>query len=139
MTYATKAHMIEHFGEAELRQLTDRAMPPLDAIDDTVLDQALAAADAVIDPYLATAGYQVPLAAPLPILMDFACDIARYRLMKDAVSELVQKRFDDAIKFLAAVAAGKISLGATAAAAPKSAGVIQFAKSQRVFGREIEE
>lgn len=139
MSYATKPAMIERFGVTELQQLTDRAMPPLGAIDDGVLDQALVAADAIIDPYLATAGYQVPLASPPQIVSDYACDIARYRLYTAAVPEHVEKRYDDAIKFLTAVSAGKITLGATGASAPKSATVIQFARSPRVFAREADQ
>ena len=108
MTYATQQNLTDRFGATELIQLTDRANTGL--IDVTVLNQALADADSQIDGFLA-GRYALPLASMPKILVQTACDLARYNLYKDAVTELVQKRHDDAIKFLTLVGQGKISLG----------------------------
>lgn len=132
MPYAIKADMLEEFSESEIRQLTDRDDPPLGAINDAVLDRALAGASAEIDGYLARyAGATLDL----PILTRYCCDMARYRLYRDAAPEEVRLRYRDAIRFLEMVAAGKISLGATAESAA-SEGTVSFTTGQKVFARE---
>lgn len=136
MSYASKANMLTRFGENEVIALTDRQN--LGVIDDTVLDGALAEADAEIDPYLAPR-HKLPLANVPKILTGFACDIARYRLCGAGVTETdeVRNRYKDAIKFLDSVASGKLGLGLDATnniAAP--ANTVQFsAPGGRVFDR----
>lgn len=132
MPYALKADMLEEFSEAELIQLTDRDTPATGAIVDAVLDRALAGASAEIDGYLTRyAGTTLVL----PILTRYCCDMARYRLYRDAAPEEVRLRYRDAVRFLEQVAAGKISLGAQAetAAADNS---VSFTTGQKVFARE---
>ncbi len=131
MTYAIKQNLIDRYGSEELLQLTDRANTGL--IDDTVIARALADADAEINGYLAT-HYTLPL-APVPAALEkLACDIARYRLYEDRVTEIVEKRYDDAIKFLQGVASGKVSLGIDAAnAQPVATGGPSFSAGDRVF------
>lgn len=136
MTYATQANMITRFGEEEVIALTDRAN--LGAVDEAVLAGALVEADAEIDPYLAPR-HKLPLASVPKILTGFACDIARYRLCGAGVTETeeIRNRYKDAVKFLEAVAAGRIGLGRDAAnnVAPP-ANTVQFsAPSGRVFDR----
>lgn len=109
MTYATQQNLIDRFGEDELIQLTDRASTG--DIDATVISRALGDADATINGYLA-ARYTLPLEAPLPeILERLACDIARYALFDDQVTEIVEKRYKDAIALLRDVSAGRAELG----------------------------
>ncbi|MCE7915417.1 MAG: DUF1320 domain-containing protein [Nitrosomonas sp. PRO4] len=109
MTYATQQNLIDRFGEDELIQLTDRQS--LGVIDATVVSRALADADARINGYLAVR-YSLPLAAPLPTELErLACDIARYALYEDRVTEIVKERYQDAIALLRDVAAGKAELG----------------------------
>lgn len=132
MPYALKADMLEEFSEAELIQLTDRDTPATGAIVDAVLDRALAGASAEIDGYLARyAGATLDL----PILTRYCCDMARYRLYRDAAPEEVRLRYRDAVRFLEQVAAGKIGLGTGAeAAVPET--TISFTTGQKVFARE---
>lgn len=132
MPYALKADMLEEFSESELLQLTDRDTPPLGAINDAVLDRALAGASAEIDGYLVR---YAGAALDLPILTRYCCDMARYRLYRDAAPEEVRLRYRDAVRFLEMVAAGKISLGASAESAA-SAGTVSFTTGQKVFARE---
>lgn len=130
--YATKQDMIDRFNATELIQLTDRT-GTVDAIDDTVLTRALQDADAEIDAYL-TPRYTLPLATAPRILVNAACDVARYRLYEDRSTEHVTKRYDDAIKLLKMVSRGEISLGLDEAQQPTpSAGGVQFTTSGRVF------
>jgi phage gp36-like protein len=137
MSYASQPDMIARFGQGEVIALTDRSN--MGVIDATVLAGALAEADAEIDPYLQPR-YQLPLITVPKVLVGIACDIARYRLCGGpvTVTEDIRTRYNDAAKFLGAVATGKIALGldALSQAAP-AANTVKFAKNTpRVFGRE---
>ncbi|MEW6252381.1 MAG: DUF1320 domain-containing protein [Pseudomonadota bacterium] len=108
MPYATLANLIERFGELELTQLTDAASPGL--IDEAVVARALADAEAVVDGHLG-GRYTLPLATVPPVLVGAVCDLARARLYKDALPEVVAKRADEAMKYLTLLGQGKITLG----------------------------
>lgn len=110
MSYAVKQNMIDRFSQAELVQLTDRAIPPTGAIIDAVLDGALADADAEIDGYL-VGQYLLPLPSVPKNLVMLACDIARYKLYDDRATEQVRQRYEDAVKYLRSVGKGELSLG----------------------------
>lgn len=129
MAYATQADMLARFGEDELIQLTDRADPPIGAIDAAVLAARLADADALIDGYLA-GRYSLPLASTPAILTQYACDVARYLLYGNKMPEDVRDRYEDALRFLGRVADGRIGLGVTPAPA---AGGPAHAAGARVF------
>ena len=137
--YAVRQDMIDRFGEPEIRQLTDRLDPPAGAIDDTVLNEALDDADGLVDSYLA-GRYALPLASVPKILKRYACDIARAFLWKDSAGETVHRAYEDAVKFLRAVAAGTASLGLDASNQPVTvdAGGVSFNESRREFGGERE-
>lgn len=109
MTYCTQQDLVERFGNEELLQLTDRNNTH--AIDATVVARALADADSEINGYVLAAGYTLPLVNVPEIIRAYACDIARYRLYDDHAVEQVQKRYEDAIKFLRLLSEGKTSLG----------------------------
>lgn len=111
MTYATQADLEARYNADELIQLTDAA--GLGEIDGTAIASALARADAEINGRL-SARYSVPLTDIPPLVVEHACAIARYRLYRDAPPEHVRADFQDAIKYLDAVAAGKASLGVDA-------------------------
>lgn len=107
MTYATQADLVDRFGEQELQQLTDRTNGAV--IDTVVLGRALADADAEIDSYLATR-YTLPLASTPVVLTRLACDMTRYRLYDDAVSETVRVRYQDAVSLLKRMSSGDVLL-----------------------------
>lgn len=117
MPYAVKQNMIDRFSQAEIVQLTDRAVPPTGLINDAVLDQALADAEDTINGYL-QGRYNLPLANTPQMLTRVACDLARYYLYDNHATEEVRRRHDADVKFLTDVAAGKIQLGLDAAAQP---------------------
>ncbi|MBP9100479.1 MAG: DUF1320 domain-containing protein [Nitrosomonas sp.] len=135
MTYATQQNLIDRFGEDELIQLTDRA--GLGVIDATVINRALGDADATINGYLA-ARYTLPLSNPVPeILERLACDIARYALFEDQVTDIVEKRYKDAIARLRDVSAGKAELGISDTSnKPASTATAQMSSATPVFRRE---
>lgn len=131
---------------------TDRSAWPADellqadAAQRRVLD-AVAEASALIDGYLAQRGYALPLELPSPstgksMLTVWARAIARYLLNGERVSDEskdpVSRDYRDALKRLAEVAAGKLSLGAVDPQAPANAPStdVRFDSAPRVFGRD---
>lgn len=130
MPYCTKQNLIDRFGEEELIQLTDREN--LGAIDDSVLDAALADADEEIDGKLAVR-YRLPLATVPPRLVRMACDIARHSLYADNPTATVVDRYNSALDYLRAVAAGKEQLLNQGGATAETAGVAEFDPGRSVF------
>lgn len=131
MPYATQQDMEYRFGAAELAQLTDRQNGT--TIDATVLGKALADADDLINSYLATR-YSLPLASVPKVIVRAACDIARYFLYEDRVTDQVRARYDDTVRFLRSIADGAVSLGLDAAqSVPASAGGPMYDARDRVF------
>jgi len=133
MAYATQQNLIDRFGERELIELTDRADPPTGAIDAAVVTKALADADGAINGYLAVK-YQLPI-SPVPVMFErFGCDIARYYLYEDRVTDQVRRRYEDAIKYLEGVASGKVNIGVDASnQAPSSSGGPEVSAPDRIF------
>lgn len=107
MPYATRQNLIDRFGEDELIQLTDRAGDGV--IDDTVLNMALADADATIDSYLAKR-YDLPLSLVPPALVPKAAAIARYLLHDESPTEAAKENHKEAIAWLRDVSAGRVEL-----------------------------
>jgi phage gp36-like protein len=136
MPYATQADLEARFGQRELIQLTDRAIPPTGAVDGAVLNAALADADARIDAYL-QGRYTLPLADAPAILVQLASDIARYLLQDDRATDEVRRRYGDAIRYLEQVAAGKVSLSpAPGGETAVSSDAPQYSSAPRVFSAE---
>ena len=109
MPYATQQQLADRYGARELVQVTDKAQPPTGAVNTATVDRALADADSEIDSRLGLR-YAVPLTAPPAIVLDVACRIARYKLHEDRATEKVRNDYQDAIKFLDSVAAGRAIL-----------------------------
>ncbi len=111
MAYCTQEDISGQLDTTILTQLTDDS--GAGQFDPDVVDAAIADADAEIDGYCG-ARYPVPFAPVPPMIAKLSTDIAVYNLFarRDNVPEARAKRYDNAIRFLTAVAAGKISLGA---------------------------
>ncbi len=120
MSYATQQSLIDRYGEAELIALTDKATPPTGAIVATVVDRALADADAIIDSY-AAARYLTPMTPTPAVVVGVACVIARYKLHEDHATELIRRDYETALTWLRDVAAGRAQIvGALAPGASAS-------------------
>lgn len=134
--FATEADMLVRFSETELVQLTNRNKRAT-TIDSLVLDRALTDADAEIEARL-VARYTLPLATVPWLLVNLACDIARWRLYDDRATDQVTRRYEDAVKRLSEIASGKLSLGldAEAAATPPVDGPTAT-PTTRVFSRDL--
>ena len=130
MPYCTKADLIARFGEDELQAIARDASGE---IDDAAVDRACDDASGEIDGYVSAAGYPVPL-SPVPrIVTAYACDIARYRLYDEHATDQVQKRYDDAVKFLRSVSRGEVKLGISTGPASSSAGSVHMNPGRQVF------
>jgi len=161
MIYATPQNLLDWFDAQELSQLAtpkryavvdtvlleltvsggDRSaymQPEIDAADAAlvVINEALDAADAVIDSY-AGKRYQLPLsqaqidASPLP---RYAGDIARYQLTDDQEVDTITKRYDRALRWLRDLADGKASIGVGEPVAT-SGGAVVVSGPERIFTR----
>jgi phage gp36-like protein len=108
--FASKTDMINRFGSKEVIALTDRDYTG--AINDAVLTQGLAAADAELTGYLA-GRYNLPFPSVPAVLVGYACDIARYRLTGTEVTctDDIQTRYHQAVKYLTQVGRGEMTLG----------------------------
>jgi phage gp36-like protein len=97
--------------------------------------RAIDDAQTEIDAYLSSR-YTVPLPTPPAVLMRFTSDIARYGLYEDNAKDEVRQRYEDAIAFLKAIAAGKASLGPGEGDAPlPTGGGVEMVTAGKVFGR----
>lgn len=136
MPYATQTDLEERFGADELVMLTDRSDPPSGNVDETVVTRALTDADAEINAYL-SARYPVPLSPVPTVIVRIACDIARYFLFEDRVTDLVRQRYEDAVALLKGIAAGKVSIGPDPnGGQPPVSGGASFSGQGRVFSRD---
>jgi len=135
MSYATKQAMIDRYSQDELIQLTDRATPPAGVINDTVLNAAIADADAEINGYL-QARYALPLASTPLIISKLACEVTRYFLYDDTPTEPVEERYKHAIKTLADISRGSVKLGLDALDKPTPTdNLIKTSGPNRTFDR----
>lgn len=102
-----------------------------------VINEALNGASKFMDSYLESQ-YQLPLpqgqigASTLPPICG---DIARYKLYDDKPTDVVRKRFEDALHWLRDVAAGRASLGAGEPASTTSGGSVVVSGPGRIFSR----
>lgn len=109
MAYATKQQMIDHYGEIEMVQVTDRADPPAGEIDDAVLDQALNNASAIIDSYVGRR-YNLPLASTPVTLSSVCITMTFYKLLRGRYTEEARKEYEDALSTLNKISSGDIVL-----------------------------
>ncbi|MBQ9183635.1 MAG: DUF1320 domain-containing protein [Neisseriaceae bacterium] len=99
MALATKKDMVERFGQVELAQITDHEHGT--SINDDALNLALADATDEAQSYLKGAG--IIINNPQKALVLKVCDIARYYLYENGVTEIVEKRYLQAIQWLKTV------------------------------------
>lgn len=110
MAYATKADIVDLYGLDELDKVAPREGDTDDLDDDAVL-KALMRASGEIDGYLG-GRYTVPLTQVSQQIVQICVDIAMYRMPLSLSLQTAEHRlrYEDAIKFLTAVATEKISL-----------------------------
>ncbi len=134
MAYVAEADFTARFGSAELGQV-------LDLTDGRTFAAAADDASAIIDSYLASVpgrNYVLPLTAPFPArVIELAADITRYKLWGQAAPDIVKARYEAALEFLKAVAAGELAIvGLEEEPVVGASGGIEFYAKDRVFTDE---
>jgi phage gp36-like protein len=162
MTYATPTDLLTRFDASEIAQRVDRGVPrlitaqlmqdaaagaslaayPLDAAGRAqaamvVLQRALQDADDTINGYI-SARYTLPLAPVPAVLGRVACELARFYLYDDQVTDPIKDRHAANIRWLGEVSRGTVSLGADAASGvqPVSSAGAELVTSAPVWKRE---
>lgn len=109
MPYTTQDVLVARYGESMLISLTDRASMPTGAIDSSIVDQALADTDAMIDGYLAVR-YALPLASTPALIANLAATIAIWKLHIFQPDPKIAADYASAVNQLAAIAAGNLRI-----------------------------
>ena len=135
MAYCTQSDLLKQITSEQLIQLTDDA--DAGVADTAIVDDAIAAADAVIDGYCAQR-YTVPFASTPPIINEISVTVALYKLFTrraHAMPELRKEQYDNMIKMLKDIEAGHLSLGVPAPTAnPDRKGT--YGGNERIFTRD---
>lgn len=133
MSYATQADLENRFGVEEVLQLTDPENTG--SVGAAVIAAALADAQAVVDGYLRSAGYPLPLVHVPVELVRITCDLVRYYLYENSATPAVKDRRDEAVSWLRDVATGKVSLGVDAqgVVTPVATASVRSTSAGRVF------
>lgn len=108
----TTQDLIDRFGETELAERTDRER--YSVIDETVINRAISDAIGDIESYLNATGlfgrdgdgnlvYAHSSILPKSLIIRI-CDVCRWYLYEDGVTEIVEKRYTQAIDWLKMVA-----------------------------------
>jgi phage gp36-like protein len=161
MPYASALQLLARYNADEIAQRADASLPPL--VDGELLriaaaagdlsgflpdeqaaaaaalakvERALGDAEQTIDTYLG-GRYQLPLSQTPDVLERIACQIARFVLFDDAAPDQVKALYQDSIRFLEHVAAGKVQLGLASdgSTAQPSAGA-EMVSGALVFARD---
>jgi phage gp36-like protein len=132
--YATEQDMIDLYGANRIDMLADITG---DGVRDAAkIARALATASDLIDGYISNR-YALPLPRTTGALTDCCVSIAVYRMAAGPalLTEDIRTRYEDAIKYLRDVAAGKAALGGiptAAASAGAAAAASETASPQAV-------
>lgn len=111
MALISAEDMVMRFGEKEIAERTDHE--DYQTINQDVLAKAMADAEEEAGAYLRAAKLAYGAANPPPaVLVIKVCDIARYYLYQDAVTQIVEDRYKSAISWLKSVAANPAMLDA---------------------------
>lgn len=162
MPYATATELLTRFDATEIAQRVDRGVPRLitaQLMTDVaagaslaaytaaevaraqasmvVVQRALQDADDTINGYI-SARYTLPMAPVPAVLARVACELARFYLYDDQVTDLIKDRQAANIKWLGEVSKGMVSLGADAVSGvqPVSSAGAELVTSVSVWKRD---
>ena len=140
MAYATPDDIVAIYGADALARLTDA--DSVGAVDRPRAAQALAFAGSQIDGYL-LARYALPLPVIPGLVKMLAIDIAVYRLAQDhaRLTEEISKRYDEAMRALRDIGAGRALLPlptpAGGASAAPATSIVVVEGAPRVMDRGL--
>ncbi|MBI9092298.1 MAG: DUF1320 domain-containing protein [Desulfobacterium sp.] len=135
MAYCTLDDIKAMVDEDELISLTDDF--DTGSVVTVKVDSAIKDADALIDSYLVRQ-YSVPMDSVPDMVKKLSVDIAVYNIYsrRGRTSDTVEKRYNDAVKFLKDVARGDAGIiGATTAPAEMRNDAVAITTSPRIFSR----
>ena len=135
MGYCAKADILERISSDELARLTDDANGT--TVDDNLVSRAIADADAEIDVHLAVR-HSLPLPSTPTVLLKLSTELAIYHLYSRRMGapDFWRTRYEDGLKMLKLIAAGKISLGLRTGAEPNGGDAVEITGNERQFTRE---
>lgn len=140
MAYCDLTDILGVIPELELTQLTDDSVPPV-MVNQSAVDQAIAAAETLINGYIGSR-YPLPLSSVPELINTIALDITVYKLYlrrkKKMPPEPIVTGYEDAKKLLKDIQGGRISLGVDKSGVetkPVSGGV-SFSSNERVMSRD---
>ncbi len=130
MAYCSQNDILTRISQEELAQLTSDSGDLPDAL---VVEEAIAQADAEIDSYLGSC-CSVPLTPAPPRLKALSADMAIYHIYsrRGVAPPVRRERYEAAVAFLKAVAAGAATLGESAG---NTREVEDFSSAARIFSR----
>lgn len=161
MTYATITDLLTRFDAAEIAQRVDRGVPRLVSADllvavasgtsldayteaevaramagKAVIERNLQDADETINSYLSSR-YVLPLSTVPAVLARVACEMARFYLYDDQVTDLIKDRHAANIKWLGEVSKGTVSLGVESVSGqqPDSSAAAELVSSEAIWKR----
>lgn len=138
MPYIDGTGLRQRFGEQEIDDLigADNDADPVVTGDVEKLGRACEDATTLIDGYMASR-YSLPLASVPDIVVNWAADIARFRLWDDHAPEEVRRRYEDTLEQLQQLSKGIIALPPGSDGAPAAQPVVFGGYSApRVFTRD---
>lgn len=136
MAYVTAQEIVDRYGLEYLSLPSDKNE---DGLPDLVpINLAIEDAEAEINKFISSAGYEVPIADvdtnPLWKWIQRCCaDLTVYYLSatSDSMTELIQNRRDECMEQLKAIAAGDLAPGGPAIPTQNSAAVVSNARTLR--------
>ncbi|MEN6375330.1 MAG: DUF1320 domain-containing protein [Smithella sp.] len=109
MPYATQQDIINRYGSNELIVAADHDEDGV--ADADVVEQGLKDSSDEIDVYIG-GRYTLPLDTVPQVLMRLCVDMALYHMSKPpAVTDEKRRRYEDAVRLLAKISEGKVTLG----------------------------
>ena len=110
--YASQSDVQAALGLPTLVELTDRAEPKSDEVDQDVVERALIDASASVNAYIGKV-VNLPLSSVPPLVKSLTRDLAIHQLHSHlhTVPDSVQQRHDEAMRQLRDIATGTASLG----------------------------
>jgi phage gp36-like protein len=100
--YITQQDLYDLFGQTDIDNAVSDTEVALASIIATTCDE--------VDAYVSQVSALPPTAKALSMVKQSVADLVRFRLYRDAASELIRSRADDSIKFLTAIATRKIAI-----------------------------
>lgn len=109
MAYCTVQELTDRYSARMLLDLSDRGAAPAEEIDATLIDRAIADADALIDGYLKVR-YALPLASVPRLVKDLSLRISIYYAHAHVASEKIREDYKDALRTLGEISRGLLQL-----------------------------